>query len=200
MQIFNSSTPLAWGEFELPLLGISSDWMEKPLAPPLAFSVATDLENLWFIATRQAPASIHPDAVPGEFTPGLWKHDVAELFIADIGGKSYLEFNLAPNGAWWAAKFSSQRQLCDDQPDFQTHIKTYTDGTDPNSWITAISIPLGFLRDHISFELDSPANATFILNSPEQTFHTAVKLPGSEPNFHQPSAFPKSNPVKLPLR
>ncbi len=197
MQIFKSDTPLIWGELDIPLLGISSDWFGKPLSPPLAFSLACDSENLWFIATRQAPASIHPTAAPGEFTPELWKHDVAELFIADPRGKSYLEFNLSPNSAWWAAKFSSTRQPSELQPDFQSHVKAYTDASETSSWLTALSIPIGFLREHISFTHESPANATFILNSPAQTFHTAGKLLGAEPDFHQPAEFQKTIPVKL---
>ncbi|MBG7608582.1 MAG: hypothetical protein IZT59_11225 [Verrucomicrobia bacterium] len=200
MQIFNSSSPLAWGELDVPLLGITSDWFGKTLTPPLAFSLASDSKHLWFIATRQAPASVLPDAIPGRFTPDLWKHDVAELFIADPKGKSYLEFNLAPNGAWWAAKFSSQRQLSEVQPDFECHMKAYADATDPTTWVAALSIPLEFLGEHICFGMGSPINTTFILNSPAQTFHTAAKLPGEKPDFHQPSEFPKSMLLKLPLR
>lgn len=198
MRIFNSSSPLAWGELDLPLLGITTDWFGKPLLPPLTFSLASDPGHLWFVATRQAPASFLPGATPGSFTPGLWESDVAELFIASHDGAAYLEFNLAPNGAWWASKFSSPRQTSEDQPDFQNHIRTYHDATDPDSWVAAISIPLGFLRDHISFGVGSPANAAFILNTPEQTFHSAAKLPGEQPDFHQPSKFPKAIPLKLP--
>lgn len=198
MQIFNYRSHLTWGKLDLPLLGIASDWYGKPLIPPLAFSLASDTEYLWFVATRQAPTSVLPNAIPGQFTPNLWNNDVAELFIANHEGKSYLEFNLAPNGAWWAAKFSSQRQLCESQPNFQSTINTYSDTTDPNSWVAALRIPLEFLREQISFNVGSPVNAAFILNSPKQTFHTAAKLPGETPDFHQPSAFPKTIPVKLP--
>jgi len=198
MRIFNTSTALAWGELDLPLLGIDEDWFGSPLLPPVAFSLASDPEYLWFVATRQAQASVLPGAVPGGFTPGLWEYDVAELFVASQDGNSYLEFNLAPNGAWWAAKFSSPRQVCDSQPDFQNNIHTYHDAPDPDSWVAAISIPLGFLRKHISFDVGSPANAAFIMNSPEQTFHSAARLPGGKPDFHQPSKFPKTIPLKLP--
>jgi len=199
MHIFNSGDPLVWGELDVPLLGITEDWSGRALVPPLGFSLATDPRDLWFVATRQqARASILPGASPGEFIPGLWKYDVAELFIADPEGNAYLEFNLAPNGAWWAAKFSSPRELCEIQPDFQNHIRTYHDVEDADCWVAAVSIPLGFLREHISFGVGSPANATFILNSPDQTFHSATKLRGDTPDFHQPSKFPKTIPLKLP--
>ncbi len=200
MQIFKSIAPLAWGELDIPLLGITTDWFGKPVTPPLAFSLAADSDRLWFVATRQAPASGHPDGMPGEFTPELWKHDVAEVFISDPEGKSYLEFNLAPNGAWWAAKFSATRQLAGSQPDFRSHVEAYADTTEPGSWLAAISIPLNFLHDQVSFAPGSPVNASFILNSPKQTFHTAAKLPGDEPDFHQPAAFSKSTPANLPPR
>lgn len=200
MRIFNSSIPLAWGELDIPLLGIDKDWFGKSLVPPLAFSLASDAENLWFVATRQAPVSVLPRAAPGIFTPGLWESDVAELFIASLDGTSYLEFNLAANGAWWAAKFSSLRQPSEDQPDFQKYIRTYHDAEGMDSWVAGISIPLGFLRDQISFGPGSLANAAFILNSPEQTFHSVAKLPGENPDFHQPSKFPKAIPLKLPAQ
>ena len=166
--------------------------------PPLAFLLAADREHLWFIATRQARASVLPSAVAGSFMEGLWEGDVAELFIADPEGESYLEFNLAPNGAWWAAKFCAVRERSDVQPDFQNHIHTYHDTGAVDCWVAAISIPLAFLVEHISFRVGSPANVAFILNSPDQTFHSATKLRGEIPDFHQPLNFPKTLPLKLP--
>lgn len=198
MRIFNSSAPLVWGKLDLPLLGINEDWSGRALLPPLAFSIAADPGHLWFVVTREAGASVLPAALPGEFIHGLWEYDVAELFIADPAGDAYLEFNLAPNGAWWGAKFSSPRKLCESQPDFQNHIRTYHDTQDADCWVAAVSIPLSLLVKHISFGVGSPANATFILNSPDQTFHSAAKLRGETPDFHQPSNFPKIIPLKLP--
>ncbi|MDE0837094.1 MAG: hypothetical protein OSA84_12160 [Akkermansiaceae bacterium] len=198
MQIFNTETPLEWGSLDLPLLGIDSDWHGQTLQPPVAFTLASDGRSLWFAATRQAPAAIHPGAEPGVFTPKLWKHDVSELFIADPDGKRYVEFNLAANGAWWAGTFDSPRQLSVSQPDFQGAVETYHDAPEGGSWLSAFSIPIAFLGEHIDFGTGSRANVAFILNSPRQTFHSACKLPGAEPDFHRPEAFPQLISVKQP--
>ncbi len=199
MRIFNTSSLLEWGELDVPLLGLENDWFGDPLAQPLAYSLVADPGYLWFVATRGASYSVHPDAAPGKFTPRLWEFDVAELFIADSLGEAYLEFNLAPNGAWWAAGFSSARVLAAGQPDFPGNVETYNDVSEPGVWIAAMRIPLAFLEKHVSFGLGSKANVAFILNSPNQTFHSVSKLPGAEPDFHQPSKFPRMVPVKLPV-
>ena len=195
MQLFTPDSPLEWGSLDLPLLGISADWHGRRLDPPAAFTLAADKSTLWFVATRQAPAATHPEAVPGAFTAGLWKHDVAELFIADVDG-SYLEFNLAANGAWWACKFASARDPFPCQPDFVDSVTTYWDSSEPGSWLAALAVPVAFLQQHIGFGLESRANVAFILNSPDQTFHSAAKLPGAAPDFHQPQAFQRLVPTK----
>ena len=189
MQLFTQDKPLEWGALDLPLLGISADWHGRALNPSAAFTLASDGENLWFVATRQAPAAIHPEAEAGAFIPELWKHDVAELFIADAEGGCYLEFNLAANGAWWACKFCSVREAAPVQPDFTSWVSSRHDDTQPGSWLAALVIPITFLREHAGFGAGSRANVAFILNSPAQTFHSATPLPGDEPDFHQPQAF-----------
>lgn len=197
MKIFTTENPLNWGELDLPLLGIGSDWYGKALNPPLAFSLAADSANLWFVATRQSTAVVHPESSLGSFTPELWKYDTAELFIADSKTGRYLEFNLAPNGAWWAAAFTSPRVHSDAQPDFKTHIVSHS-GDDPIQWLAALAIPLSFLKETINFGVETRANATFILGSPAQTFHSTAKLPGDEPDFHQPAKFPIISPCPCP--
>ena len=198
MQLFTSESRLGWGTLDLPLLGIPSEWQGQALVPPAAFVLASDEESLWFVATRTAPVTIHPDARPGCFTPELWKYDVAELFISDPDSASYMEFNLAANGAWWACRFDTVRKPAVSQPDFTTAISTHHDPIDSGSWLAALVIPIGFLSSQIGFGLGSRANVAFILNSPEQTFHSASKLPGKEPDFHQPQSFERLFPMKMP--
>lgn len=198
MRIFSSDLPLIWGELDLPLFGLAQDWHGERLEPPVAFSLALDPERLWFVATRRAPAKTHPDARPGNFTPELWKHDVAELFLGDPATGEYLEFNLAANGAWWAAKFVSPRTPSAGQPDFPSHVKTYSDETDPTRWLAAIAVPLAFLEKEISLGPLTTANATFILESPRQIFVTAAKLPGTDPDFHQPGGFTPLTETEAP--
>jgi hypothetical protein len=189
MRFFQSESPLAWGELDLPVLGMTSDWHGRALDPPLGFAVAADHSNLWFVATREAPAICRPGSEPGAFTEGLWEWDVAELFLADPASGAYLEFNLAPNGAWWAAKFTAPRVRAGAQPDFQGAVSAHWEEISDSAWCAAIRVPLGFLENAVGFGPQTTANATAILNSPHQTFHSAAKLPGEEPDFHQPARF-----------
>ncbi|MFD2257717.1 hypothetical protein ACFSSA_13635 [Luteolibacter algae] len=198
MKIFNSPSLLSWGELDLPLFGLSSDWFGKPLDPPQGFALAMDSEQLWFIATRQSAAQTRPDAIPGAFVYGLWEYDVAELFIARPDSGEYLEFNLAANGAWWASKFSAIRMPAQNQPDFTGIITSYHQEDPSDSWLAALAIPLSFLKEAIGFGEESRINASFILGTPKRTFHSVNRLPGEQPDFHQPMAFSKVDLIDIP--
>jgi hypothetical protein len=189
--------PLGWGELELPLLGLKQDWQGIPLKQTVGFSLARDPTHLWFITAPRKAQRIHPGAADGTFTPELWKYDVSELFLGDPSSGTYLEFNLATNGAWWAAKFSSPRKMNETQPDFQKQVKTFADTSSLSTPLAALSIPLDFLTKQISFGKHTLANITFIQNSPEQTFISAAPLPGDAPDFHQPSKFSQLTNVPL---
>ncbi len=189
MTIFTCPTPLLWGNLDVPLLGLDKDLTGEPLLPAAAYSLVMDPARLWFVATHRAAATIHPDARPGGFLAGLWQHDVAELFIADPVSGRYLEFNLAPNGAWWTCEFTAPRVREDEMdiamPDVATFSELAADGT----WVAAMSLPLDLLRARIGFGETSRANVTMILGSPTQRFLSASDLGQGEPDFHQPDRF-----------
>lgn len=189
MRIFECETKLAWGQLDLPVMGMDTDWYGVTLHPPLCFTIASDSSSLWFVATRQAPATCRPGAEPGSFTEGLWEYDVAELFLANPTCGAYLEFNLAPNGAWWAAKFDAPRVRAAKQSDFPSIVTSHRGDPSYEAWCAAIRVPLAFLATEIGFGEKTTANVTAILNSPLQTFHSAHKLPGADPDFHQPASF-----------
>lgn len=191
MVVLQSSAPLEWGSIDLPLSGVLTDWYGNPLSPPAAFALARDATHLWFIAGRDVHATVHPCAPSGSFTPRLWLHDTAELFLTSPDSTSYIELNLTANGAWWACFFSGTREPAETQPDFQRYIVSHHDEDREGSWLAAISIPLHLLMETIGLGEGSCGNVAFILNSPCQTFHSAYKLPGQEPDFHQPSAMPR---------
>lgn len=198
MRIFKSDTSLGWGELDLPLFGLETDWFGKKQSSAMGFSLAVDGESLWFLATGNTPASVHPEAVPGRFTPELWKHDVAEFFLSDPVSGKYLEFNLAANGAWWACAFSGPRVTAYPQPDFETVVRTHHDPDAPSGWLAALVIPIQFLEREIAYGKATTANVTFIRDSPSQVFLSAAKLPGNEPDFHQPSDFPAVATIEIP--
>ena len=81
---------MQWGALDVNLFGVENDWYGEKFAKPLAFSLAVDKEYLWFVATHNDAAMIHPEARPGAFQPELWKHDVAEFFLLDPTTGKYL--------------------------------------------------------------------------------------------------------------
>ena len=182
------SRPLDWpAAGTTPLQELCHDWYGAPLAPPARFQLVEDPSRLWLIAGRRKPANAHFMGDCGDFQAELWKFDVAELFIASPDFKNYLEFNLSPRGAWWAARFGEPRQAADLGPLPEVICHGSPEGAE--SWTAALGIPLDWLRQRIGWSPDSPLNVTFILESPDQRFLTASNLGGGEPDFHRPGSF-----------
>lgn len=191
MTVIRCAKPLAWGELDLPLFGLARDWNGAAVEPPAAFSVAVDPVRLWFVAAHGRPARLHPAARPGRFTAGLWQHDVAELFVADPASGRYLEFNLAPNGAWWSCEFTGPRVRAEAVEVAFPEVAAFAELAPDGGWVAAMSVPLDLLRARVGFGEGSVANVTFIVGSPEQRFLSAADLGGGEPDFHRPERFPK---------
>lgn len=194
MVIEKKTAPLQWGELDLALFGIDKNWQGEPLETPAGFGMAMDDENFWFVATRNKTATTHPDAYAGKFTPELWKYDVSEFFIYDPLSERYLEFNLAPNAAWWCAEFTAPRQRAYADDIEMIGVRAYSDLSPDGSWVTAVSIPLDILKTRINFGESSKMNVSFIIDSPAQQFLTANPAHGEEPNFHQVELF---KPVQI---
>ncbi len=189
MKIFRTSKKLAWGGLDIPLMALEKDWHQIPMAEPSVFSLAQDPDCLWFVSIFQKNSISHPGSKPQAFTAELWKYDVAELFISNPATGEYLEFNLAPNAAWWACKFRDERQAAEVQPDHVKFIRTHGDGSSAENTVVAMEIPLILLETEIQFAADSKVNITFIRNTPQHRYLSASILPGVEPNFHQPHHF-----------
>lgn len=198
MTIFTSPRPLVWGELDVPLFGLNTDLSGTALQVPVGFSVVEDGRHLWFIANHRRPARIHPQARPGAFQAELWRHDVAELFLADPASGRYFEFNLAANGAWWTCEFTAPRVRADEAEIAMPEVATFSDLSPDGSWLAAMAIPLDLLRARLNFGSESRMNVTMILESPEQKFISASNLGGGEPDFHQPQRFPQVKFAPLP--
>ena len=102
--------------FQLPPQTLSTDWFQEALSNTFAFSLLRDESHLCFIAFFPENASSHPEDDTGSFIEGLWKYDVAELFVT-IDDSRYLEVNLSPQAAYWAARFDSYRSKAAWKPD-----------------------------------------------------------------------------------
>ena len=198
MTVFESRTPLVWGELDVPLLGITKDWQGNPLASPAAFSLAKDARRLWFIATHRDPADLHPQARPGKFQAELWRHDVAELFLTDPSGRRYFEFNLSPNGSWWSCEFKGPRQREEEADIVMPEVATFAELAPDGGWVAAMAIPLDLLRGRLDFGPACAGNVTFVLGNPAPRYLTATDLGGGEPDFHRPDRFPKLRFAPLP--
>lgn len=199
MTIFTSTQALQWGGLDVPLLGLSKDWHGAPLEAAAGFSLVMDARRLWFIAHHRKAADLHPQARPGMFMAELWRHDVAELFLADPVSGRYFEFNLAPNGAWWSCEFTAPRVRAEQTDIAMPEVATFSDMAADGAWIAALAIPLDLLRARLDFGAHTRANVTFILGSPDQKFITAANLGAGEPDFHRPEKFPQVAIAPLPM-
>jgi len=191
MMIFECAERLEWGALDLPLVGIPRDWHGAAVEPVPGYALACDPDHLWFVAHHRAPASCHPQSRPGLFCADLWKHDVAELFLADPVSGRYLEFNLAPNSAWWSCEFAAPRQRAEAADVAVPGVRTWADLAPDGAWMAAMSIPLDVLRAKIAFSNGSRGNICMILGSPDQRFLTAASLGRGGPDFHRPESFPE---------
>ena len=191
MTIFTSKAPLAWGSLDVPMLGLEKDWHGVALQPPAGYALAMDERRLWFIAHHRRPAQLHPLARPGKFQAELWRHDVAEFFLADPVSGRYFEFNLSPNGAWWTCEFTAPRVRAEPTDIVMPEVETFSDMAVDGSWLVAMSVPLDLLKARLNFGPGIKANVTMILESPDQRFITAADLGGGEPNYHLPERFPE---------
>lgn len=189
MLIEHKKSPLHWGALDIALFGLEKDWYGKTLDVPAAFGLAMDHGSFWFVATRRQPAQIHPKARPGEFTPELWKYDVAEFFLSDPVSGRYLEFNVAPNGAWWSAEFTAARVRDSEEDIEMPGVKTFSSLAPDGTWVAAASIPLDVLKARFNFGPESRMSVGFIVGSPDQQFLTSSPAAEGEPDFHRPDLF-----------
>lgn len=189
MDLLLESRPLAWPPAQpLSLQELGRDWHGRRLASPPRFALIEDPSHLWLVAARDQPFEAHPEAGAGAFQAELWRHDVAELFVAQSAGPRYLEFNLAPTGAWWMASFEGPRQPGPTPP--RPEVVTHGAAPGQLAWQAALGIPLAWLRSTIGWGPASRLNVTLILESPQQRFLSACDLGGGEPDFHRPQLFP----------
>ncbi len=169
---------------------LNEDWYGRPLAstPSFRIIVGPDFLELAFSAKREpfsAPASNQ-----GDFHEGLWEYDCAELFLTNPDNGHYLELHLAPNGAWWSCYFEEERVQHDIENRPLPGVLTESlEGI--AQWETRLRVPLASLPPELAFDLaKTRGNVSFCLGSePRQTYASWARLPGDQPDYHQPSSF-----------
>jgi hypothetical protein len=182
---------IEWNSIDLHRETIDQDWFGEKVETSPFYSLAIDPEKLWLIAGHSRKPIVHPDAKSGKFTPELWKYDLVEMFIADPHSNRYMEFNLAPNNAWWSCEYTTPRIRTYKKDEILPEVKTYEKHSSDGSWTVGIAIPLYILRARLNFGFESLMNVNFILYSPDQKFFSVAKLPKKEPDYHQPAYFSK---------
>lgn len=166
---------------------LTHEWYGNRVTPSVEYSFTIEDDYLVFRAAQKAPVTVHPEAVPGEFTAELWMYDTAEFFVADADGRQYLEFNLCPNGAWWACAFSEPRKV-DATAGVPMGVRTQGE-LSPEGWSCSARIPLSYFR---SIDIDiynCRVATTCILNSPDYKFLTTGDDLSGEPDFHRPHSW-----------
>ncbi len=169
---------------------ISKDWYQNTLITPAYYALELDNTRLCFRVKCAFPAVYDESYLTGDFKEGLWKMDVAELFIKDDNSETYQEFNLSPAGAWWSSKFSSYRQECAKgfQVPKSVSVKTNRSAT---HWYASLTILRSELAVNCSFSKLSRANVCFIFGQEPSRTYLSVGAPDhGEPDYHRTEIFP----------
>ena len=165
---------------------LNTSWQGEPVTPPFYFRFHEEDHCLIFTIKRQAPALIHPQARPGVFQENLWRYDVTEFFIATADARHYLEFNLCPNGAWWAERFTDPRVKL---PGFDAaQLRPIISAAmAADSWQASVKLPLAYLEEW-GFHLPACrlTAAAVICRDSGYTYLTTCEQRSGKPDFHHP--------------
>lgn len=142
------------------------------------------------------------------FTDRLWEYDVVELFLArgssadersvegsgERSDEAYVEMEFAASGHWWAAAFTAPRERA---RLLETLAPVIDSDWNANSWTGTARID----RETIERVIGKPpwrGLCAALLSGPEpdsgprpRIAIPSTTLPGSEPDFHQPTHWPE---------
>ncbi len=170
---------------------LARDWEGTQVEPPIGFSMQMGEGELVLRAQREALARVQPGSQGGAFTPLLWKYDVAEFFLRGEDAKPYMEINLAPNGAWWAAVFDEPRV---EHPGFDAAAMAVRSRglCDDRRWEAELRLPLATLRELGWDPEELRASACAVLRQKDGSYRyasTSMQV-GEKPDFHRPWHWP----------
>ena len=176
-------------------LDVSRNWNGSPADAGRHFSVTA----LWsdvalyfrFNASQGEPLVITSDPQIERKTPGLWKRDVCEVFIAPDRNepRRYFEFEVAPNGEWLdlAIDGSSGERITDWE--YHSGMETAS-RIDEHHAIMAIKIPFA------AFGKNPKAGDVWLGNifrcvgqEPDRGYLAWQPTFTEKPNFHVPEKF-----------
>lgn len=165
---------------------LAENWQGERVHPPFHFCFEQRSGELVFEAWRDAAAEVHPQARLGVYQAELWRYDVVEFFLATQDASRYLEFNLSPNGAWWAAGFSAPRVPL---PGFdaQKLAPAIRAEMKPERWRCSAAIPLRALA-HYGWHLCESrlAACAVVCRDGQYSYFTSCGVRMGKPDFHRP--------------
>ena len=163
---------------------LDKDWygVEVPGSP--SWALWAEDGNLLLRGSVASTAIALPEDECGAFVEGLWEGDAVELFLLNPASGFYIEFNLAPRGAWWCCTFDAPRNRAA-IPAPLPGVRAHAHFTE-NRWDSSLAIPIRALPPALDFKPGTTkGNITFCLGSPQQ-FVTLADLGGGAPDFHRP--------------
>lgn len=162
---------------------ISRDWYGASPEFGLCYCAAKQEEQLHLLFTANITPDLDWNHGSGDFVEGLWKEDVAELFICDDNTSAYQEFNFSPSGAWWTQMFSDYRTEAPDllrqRPELT--IKSVIDST---GWQLLVELPLDQLSVCCRLTEQSRINICAIFNQNPRSYFSVNDLQAEDPDFH----------------
>ena len=190
VSVYESLTELGVADVKrLPKEQVISCWRGDPLPRNFSWCVALDPTNLWFYGSLPGGEVTLTGSSHGSVVEGLWEADVLELFIKDPSGE-YFEFNVSPQGAWWATRLSSYRIRAKDfvLPRVLSVETTKGDG----EWSSVVSID----RSSLPWDVGNEASmhVSGISHRGGARYLSSNRVIGVEPDFHHRDAF---RPVEL---
>ena len=128
---------------------------------------------------RQAPARL-PSAPRGSRVANLWEYDVVECFLVGASGR-YLEVELGAAGHFLVLEFDAPRRRVNEHAALAPPLAFFEDAL---RWRASLRLPLALVPAELT------ALNAFAIAGGSFLAHHAV--PGAEPDFHQPHAFPRA--------
>ena len=120
-----------------------------------------------------------PPAVPPGPTPGLWEHEVVELFAVGQDGR-YTEIELGPYGHHLVLRLDGVRQVRDQLHPLELAVERRDGRWSARARLAIALLPPGPLRVNAYAIHGEGAQRRYLCHTP---------LPGPRPDFHQPDRF-----------
>jgi hypothetical protein len=172
-------------------LVIDQCWNGAPAPSGLRVSATlaihgSHLTLAWDVALAGPPRV--PDEPPG-WLDGLWGWDVLELFVRGAARERYVELEFGPAGHWLALSFDGVRRRSAELADLPVAVSNDVAGT---RWRGRAVLPVSAIERHVGPRPWSGLVAAALGGGPagERVHLASAILPGAQPDFHQPDAWP----------